>query len=108
MQLKKDFKMHTTSFRITNSASTPPFIMKISGHLCLSIVRGEASIHAPLDEVANKQLWPFLVAMEDLMRAGQLISLLTIQQSHTHHRRYNRTFHSITGISLKSHSKNRY
>lgn len=71
----------------------PPFVMKISGHFCLiSIVKGEACIQATLDEVPNKHLWPLLVAMEDLMRAAQLISLLTIQQSHTHHRRYNKTY----------------
>lgn len=40
------------------------------------------------DVMAYEDLWPLLVVVQDVVRTGQLVSFLTVQEGHTHHSRW--------------------
>lgn len=45
-------------------------------------------IQLVFDVMTNKDLWPLLVVVQDVMRTCQLVSFLTVQEGHTHHSRW--------------------
>lgn len=40
------------------------------------------------DVMANEDLWPLLVVVQDVMRTGQLVPFLPVQEGHAHHSRW--------------------
>lgn len=47
------------------------------------------------DVMANEDLWPLLVVVQDVMWTAQLVSFLPIQEGHAHHSRWETSGNSI-------------